>query len=126
MKACKEKTCLRRAVSPAVVVFGSFLAQAQTPATIGSCTGANGDGEYPFPHGHLPFDNSGALYGTTAGGGTGYNGTVFSLVPPAIQGGAWTEDARYRFQGGADGRLFWPDRDINDPPEIGLWPPPAG
>jgi hypothetical protein len=79
-------------------------AEAQTLTTIYSFTGTNGDGEYPYPNGGLPFDSSGALYGTTASGGTNYNGTVFKLVPPSTQGGAWTEEVLYRFQGGADGR----------------------
>ena len=72
--------------------------------TIYSFTGANGDGEYPFPEGAMRFDSKGALYGTTASGGTNYNGTVFQLVPPTQPGGAWTENVLYRFAGGADGR----------------------
>jgi hypothetical protein len=89
----------------AVLALGSGLAQAQTFTTIWSFTGANGDGEYPFPEGHLTFDSSGALYGTTAAGGsTGSNGTVYRLVPPASPGGAWSENVLYRFAGGTDGR----------------------
>jgi uncharacterized repeat protein (TIGR03803 family) len=49
----------------------------------------------------------GVLYGTTFQGGTGscFNGcgTVFSLTPPATQGGTWTETVLYRFTGGSDG-----------------------
>jgi len=51
----------------------------------------------------------GTLYGTTAGGGsTGcldyYSqeagcGTVFQLTPPAVSGGAWTENVLYAFTG---------------------------
>jgi hypothetical protein len=83
---------------------GNSTVQAQTLTTIYSFTGANGDGEYPFPEGNMRFDSNGALYGTTAGGGTNYNGTVFQLVPPTQPGGAWTENVLYRFAGGADGR----------------------
>jgi uncharacterized repeat protein (TIGR03803 family) len=42
-------------------------------------------------------DNSGALYGTTEIGGTGNNGTVFKLTPPAKGQTAWTETVIYRF-----------------------------
>ena len=89
----------------AMAVYGGNLrVQAQTLTTIYSFTGANGDGEYPFPEGQMVFDSNGALYGTTASGGTNYNGTVFQLVPPKQPGGAWTENVLYRFAGGADGR----------------------
>jgi len=105
MKTFKARTFLRVAVLLAVAVSGDILARAQTLTTIWSFTGSSGDGQYPFPEGHLPFDNNGALYGTTAGGGgTGNNGTVYQLVPPTVQGGAWTENILYRFAGGADGR----------------------
>ena len=89
----------------ATAVYGrNFMAQAQTLTTIYSFTGANGDGEYPFPEGAMRFDSNGALYGTTASGGTNYNGTVFQLVPPTQPGGVWTENVLYRFAGGVDGR----------------------
>jgi uncharacterized repeat protein (TIGR03803 family) len=105
MKTHNARAFLRAAVLLAVAVSGGAnLALAQTLTTIHSFTGANGDGEYPFPYGRLPFDNNGVLYGTTAGGGTGYNGTVYQLIPPTVQGGAWTENVLYRFAGGADGR----------------------
>jgi uncharacterized repeat protein (TIGR03803 family) len=40
----------------------------------------------------------GVLYGTTNGGSTNY-GTVFSLTPPATQGGSWTETVLHNFTG---------------------------
>ena len=43
-----------------------------------SFTNSNGDGASPFAG--LIMDASGNLYGTTAGGGTGGTGTVFSLI----------------------------------------------
>jgi uncharacterized repeat protein (TIGR03803 family) len=42
-------------------------------------------------------DNTGALYGTTQGGGTGNAGTVFKLTPPAKGQTAWTETVLYNF-----------------------------
>lgn len=94
------ETLLCALVSLGMAVFASDRAQAQL-TTLYSFTGANG--EYPFPEGQMIFDSSGNLYGTTASGGTNYNGTVFQLVPPK-PAGAWTENVLYRFQGGADGR----------------------
>lgn len=98
----RRKVFLRAGMLAALaVVVAAVPAKAQM-TTIHSFTGANGDGEYPYPYGKLPFDNNGALYGTTAGGGTNYNGTVYQLVPRS--GGGWTENVLYEFQGGADGR----------------------
>ncbi len=62
------------------------------------------DGENPY--GGLAEDASGALYGTTASGGTpgeGGWGTVFTLTPPAPGKTKLTESILYAFQGGADG-----------------------
>jgi uncharacterized repeat protein (TIGR03803 family) len=105
MKRNKPRTLLRSVILLGVgVCSGAVLAQAQL-TTIWSFKGGSSDGELPYPYGHLPFDGSGALYGTTAaGGGTGNNGTVYRLVPPSVQGGAWTENLLYVFGGGADGR----------------------
>jgi uncharacterized repeat protein (TIGR03803 family) len=63
--------------------------------------GSPGDGE--LPAGGLVLDNNGALYGTTDQGGQFGAGTVFQLAPPAAQGGAWTENVLYSFQGSGDG-----------------------
>jgi len=106
MKTHYAKTSLRAVVLVAAAVSASsILAQAQTFTTLYSFEGyTKGDGEYPFPYGRMPFDNNGALYGTTAGGGSTQWGTVFQLVPPQTQGGAWTENVLYTFAGGADGR----------------------
>jgi uncharacterized repeat protein (TIGR03803 family) len=64
-----------------------------------------GDGAYPI--GGLVIDKNGALYGTTNGGGVGGGqcgcGTVFQLIPPSTEGGAWTENTLYTFTDGADG-----------------------
>ena len=64
------------------------------------------------PVGRLIADAAGALYGTTAYGGTGTDaecggggcGAVYKLTPPASGKGAWTEHVLYRFAGGSDGR----------------------
>ena len=104
MKPHKARTFSRAVALLTVAISCVIPAPAETLTTIYSFTGTNGDGEYPFPEGRLPFDNNGAIYGTTAGGGTGNNGTVYQLVPPTIQGGTWTENVLYRFAGGADGR----------------------
>ena len=39
------------------------------------------------------FDSTGALWGTTYGGGTNSNGTVFKLTPPSGGVGSWTPSA---------------------------------
>jgi uncharacterized repeat protein (TIGR03803 family) len=44
-----------------------------------------------------------ALYGTTLDGGSGSQGTVFELTPPAVVGAAWAENVVYSFTGGTDG-----------------------
>ena len=46
----------------------------------------------------------GVLYGTTQGGGTSNEGTVFELTPPTSLGGAWSESVLYSFAGGNAGR----------------------
>jgi len=58
------------------------------------------DGSYPAGE-PLAFDGSGNLYGTTAGGGSGF-GVVFELVNSS---GRYTEKVLYRFSGGNDGSV---------------------
>lgn len=59
------------------------------------------------PVANVTFGPDGTLYGTTAAGGLGGNGTVFSLRPPVSACRAvlcpWTETVLYRFTGGSDG-----------------------
>ncbi len=59
--------------------------------------GSDGGG----PVASLIFDSAGSLYGTTAGGGSFGNGTVFKLTPN--RDGSWTESVLYSFMGGSDG-----------------------
>ena len=92
MKMHDAKTYLRASVLLAVAICcGSTLAHmgaaaSTAPTTIWSFTGGNGDGANPYPYGHVVFDSNGALYGTTASGGSSSNGTVFQLVPPSVAG----------------------------------------
>ncbi|MGA8764221.1 MAG: choice-of-anchor tandem repeat GloVer-containing protein [Candidatus Sulfotelmatobacter sp.] len=46
----------------------------------------------------VALDPQGNVYGTTAVGGPMGVGTVFELIPPAVQGGKWTEVILYAFQ----------------------------
>jgi uncharacterized repeat protein (TIGR03803 family) len=62
--------------------------------------GSNGAG----PDRGLIIDASGALYGTTEGGGAFAGGTVFRLTPPAAPGGNWTESVLWSFGNGDDGK----------------------
>jgi len=56
------------------------------------------------PYSKLVFDSAGNLYGTTVGGGTDSNGTVFELIPQTD--GRWKEKVLLSFEGsnGADPR----------------------
>jgi len=53
-------------------------------------------------YGDLVFDQAGNIYGTTYGGGSSGNGTVFELSP---SNGGWTENVLYSFRGNNDGAL---------------------
>ena len=76
------------------------------------------------PNGGLVLDNTGAVFGTTFGGGnesgecgTGGCGTVFALKPPTKKGGAWTEKILHSFNGKAGanpaaGVIFGGDGDL--------------
>jgi uncharacterized repeat protein (TIGR03803 family) len=55
------------------------------------------DGSLPANLGRLEHDTFGNFYGTTQGGGTCAQGTVFEL---SKSGGAWTENVLYSFCGG--------------------------
>jgi uncharacterized repeat protein (TIGR03803 family) len=66
---------------------------AWTESVLHSFSGSNG----AFPRAGLIFDDAGALYGTTGGGGL--YGTVFKLSPPTVSDGAWTHSLLYRFRG---------------------------
>lgn len=57
--------------------------------------GANGPDDGGQPLGKLVSDGAGNLYGTTKGGGSNGDGTVFELSPTL--GGQWTESILYNF-----------------------------
>jgi len=63
------------------------------------------DGAEPF--GGIIFGLDGAIYGTTDGGGTAGDGTLYKLVPPATFCKTvvcyWTETVLHSFTGGEDG-----------------------
>jgi uncharacterized repeat protein (TIGR03803 family) len=62
----------------------------------GKADGAN-------PQASLVRDPDGNLYGTTNLGGKYDNGTVFKLVPPKVEGKAWTEEVLHSFGSSNDG-----------------------
>jgi uncharacterized repeat protein (TIGR03803 family) len=66
----------------------------ETP--IYSFSGSDGNG----PVGDLAMDQSGALYGSTAAGGSENQGVVFKLTP---SDGTWSESILHNFTGGSDG-----------------------
>jgi uncharacterized repeat protein (TIGR03803 family) len=69
-----------------------------TQTVLYSFTGGS-DGYGPVG-GSLVADAAGALYGAASiGGGPNNGGTVFSLSPPASQGGPWTESTLHTFTG---------------------------
>lgn len=65
-----------------------------------------------MPYGDIVSDKNGNLYGATLyGGGHGticgdgfyqYCGTVYELSPPKVNGGSWSEQVLYRFNGRTD------------------------
>jgi len=76
------------------------LGGAWTETVIYSFSGASGELAYC----NLVINNqTGTLYGTTAGGGLYGAGVVFELTPPAQSGGAWTETVLHNFTGLGDG-----------------------
>jgi uncharacterized repeat protein (TIGR03803 family) len=57
----------------------------------------SGGSDGAVPAAALISDASGALYGSTVGGGAFGGGTVFKLIGPADAGGTWNETALYSF-----------------------------
>jgi uncharacterized repeat protein (TIGR03803 family) len=92
--ACKSGCGTAFELSPPTVEGGAW-----TETQLYIFQGGSNDGA--GPSGALLFDKIGNLYGTTAGGGSGNNGTVFELSPPDSPSGVWTETVLYDFP--ADG-----------------------
>src|ERR1700730_11995093 len=88
-----------------IVGLASFLAAASSTGVASAAptlTVLHSFTGYPDgiePLGRLAMDSSGALYGTTFGGGTtgGGFGTVFKLAPPAAGKTQWTKTILYAF-----------------------------
>ncbi len=90
-------TTLLLAVTPTLAILATLPANAQTYTVIHSFS-AGGDGAYP--QAGLTLDASGNFYGTTAGGFSVGNGTVFRLKR---SGSGWVVVPIYSFAGGNDG-----------------------
>lgn len=78
-------------LTPPAAAGGSW-----TETVLYSFTGGSDGGS---PEASLIFDASGALYSTTTVGGLYGQGTVFTLTPPRVRDGAWTETVLYSFAG---------------------------
>jgi len=63
----------------------------------------NGPVDGAGPMGGLLVDDAGGLDGVTSKGGVSSRGTVFSLAPPAVSGGSWTESVLHLFGGAQNG-----------------------
>jgi uncharacterized repeat protein (TIGR03803 family) len=67
-----------------------------TESILHTFTGLNGDGA--FPYAGVVLSAKGEVFGTTFGGGSNRNGTVFRLAPPSPGAGtAWTETILHSF-----------------------------
>jgi uncharacterized repeat protein (TIGR03803 family) len=82
--------------------------------TLTAIYGFSGGNDGAGPEAPLLYDETGALYGTTIGGGNftapicamlGSCGVVFKLTPPARGQTAWTETTIWTFSGGNDGAI---------------------
>jgi hypothetical protein len=90
-------------------VATTFLSTAWAQKPEGILYSFQGGTDGSSPVGHMVFDASGDLYGTTTNGGSSscrsdfQCGTVYQLAPPAQPGGIWTETVLYVFQGNTSG-----------------------
>lgn len=91
--------------STACLAAAGFAGNASAAPTLTVLHSFTGYPDGIDPLGRLAMDSSGALYGTTYGGGmTGSGwGTVFKLTPPAAGKTQWTKTLLYAFTAGADG-----------------------
>jgi len=85
------------AISTAILLLVGSAVAAPTLTTLYSFTGGT-DGNIPLAG--LVSDDMGALYGTTANGGTSGFGVAFKLAPPAQPGDPWTESVLHNFTTG--------------------------
>jgi uncharacterized repeat protein (TIGR03803 family) len=82
--------------------FGASPAFAAKESIVYPFTGAADGG---FPQGGVIADANGNFYGTTTSDGTGHNGVVYELSPPATGQKSWTQTTLYNFTGGKDGGI---------------------
>jgi uncharacterized repeat protein (TIGR03803 family) len=87
-------------LTAAALLVGATHALAAPERSIYSFQGGTDGG---FPNAGLIADASGNFYGTTTSDGTGHNGVVYKLTPPAAGKTKWTETVLYAFTGGNDG-----------------------
>jgi len=59
-------------------------------------------GNHPYGNASIVLGSDGVIYGTTRQGGQFNLGAVFSLTPPSVSGGSWTETLLYSFAGPPD------------------------
>jgi uncharacterized repeat protein (TIGR03803 family) len=59
-----------------------------------------------YPSAGVIFDEAGNLYGTSQNGGLSYQGTAFKVLPPATQGGSWTDAILYSFSSKKSGATY--------------------
>jgi len=97
------RTLVRYAGTAAWLFLSSYAAaQTATPGLTTLHDFKTQDGTAPSsPIGGVILGENGALYGTSAYGGTNgtSSGTVYELLPPATGGGAWTAVTLYSFTG---------------------------
>jgi uncharacterized repeat protein (TIGR03803 family) len=79
-----------------------------TESVIHSFPGTKGNTDGQNPVGGLVFDSAGNLWGSTQGGGSVGDGTVFELTPNSD--GTYTESTLYSFTGASTG--FFPNTDL--------------
>ena len=91
---------LRLGMIPLLAAAIILPARAATP-TLTTLYNFTNLGDGGFPEAGLVLGKSGALFGTTSTGMSGW-GSVFELIPSA-GGATWTEVTIYDFTGGADG-----------------------
>lgn len=104
----RARSKVKRFALPALGLAAASLASGGPAEAAPTLTVLHSFTGYPdgvAPSGKLTMDSSGALYGTTIGGGTqrGGWGTVFKLTPPPPGKTQWTKTFLYAFTNGTDG-----------------------